>query len=413
MVPAMLRACLVFAILLLFPGRWAAGAEEIAPVLGTWLSNWGLLTFTAAPEAGEGQVRGRLQQWPGQRGTITGGTYDAARRRLDLTTVQDWNGLTSTASLTLAPDGRTLTGTWRNARGTGPYTMRLMFRGAPPRADTHRPRSLPVAAKPRLEVVPVLFLARDATWVTPWDIDTYAALLARHVELAQHYYKAQLVTDTFKIADAPVVIHRGEKTDAEYLAALKPEHKGPGEAQMIARELLQARGEDRYSSNSVFLIVYVRARPREEGGGFHGGGRPFNGAPGTGGGSVELELEWLLNINSGFQQAVNHELGHAFGLVHPDAYGYDQKNNGSIMSYDDKIGTKGFEPAKGRFNPEEFAALGRNRRAFPDFRYDPALHNPTGKAFTLKTLPCMTDHIGQRRGFRPNSCMVWPCPCPP
>ena len=121
-------------------------------------------------------------------------------------------------------------------------------------------------------------------------------------------------------------------------------------------------------------MIYVRAKPRDENGGvFFGGGRTFNGAANTGGGSAELELDRMLNISSGFQQAVNHELGHTFGLQHPDAYGYPLRDNQSIMSYDEKIGTTGFDMAKGHFNPEDFYALGLNKRAFPDL---PAMTPP-------------------------------------
>lgn len=409
----MVRQLLLGLVILIASSLAGRATDPRFPVEGTWLSNWGPLTFSPPAPGAEVQVRGVLQQWPGQRGRITSGQYDAATRKLTFSALQDWNGKRLDASLTLSPDGQSMAGTWRStAGGQGPYTMQLLYRGRPTSAATARPRGLPMAAKPRIEVLPVLFLARDANWVTEADIDLYAHLLIRHLELAQRYYKAQLLTDTFRIADEPVFVYRGQLDDARYLAALKPEHRGPGEAQIIARELLQARGEDRYTTSTVFLTVYVRARPREEGGGFHGGGRTFNGAPNTGGGSVELELEWMLNLSSGFQQAVNHELGHAFGLLHPDVYGYDLKDNASIMSYDPKIGTTGFEMARGRFNPEDFYALAANRRVFPDFRYDPALHNPGRKSFRIKVLPCMTDYVSQRRGFKPMSCMEWPCPCP-
>jgi hypothetical protein len=109
---------------------------------------------------------------------------------------------------------------------------------------------------------------------------------------------------------------------------------------------------------------------------------------------------------------LNHEIGHSFGLLHPDAYGYDLKKNESNMSYNDNITAKGLNPVTGgRFNPEEFLALSLHKQIFPDFQFVPSGHNPTGKNLKLKYLPCMTDFIGQRRNMPPNSCMEYPCSC--
>ena len=378
------------------------------PVEGTWLSNWGPVTFVPQVQADGTHIRGFLQQWPGQKGTITDGHYDAAQRKLSFSFFQEWNSLSGNATLALSPDGKTLTGTWQTGKGHGPDTMQFLFRGDPPKAADARPHNMTISNKPRLEVLPVLFIARDADWITPYDIDLYSYLIFKHLELAQRYYKDQLETDTFKIADEPVFVYRAQYNDDHYLAGHTDETL-PGTSQMFAREILAARHEDRYSTNKIYLVVYVRAKPREDV--FFGGGRTFNGAPNTGGGIAELELDRMLNITSGFQMAVNHELGHTFGLQHPDAYGYDQYNNQSIMSYDPKIGTTGFDMAKGRFNPEDFYTLSLNKRAFPDFRYQPVLHNPQGRHIEVVSFGCMTDYIGQRRGFKPNSCMQWPCPC--
>ncbi len=385
----------------------------LSPVEGTWLSNWGPVTFVPQLQADGIHIRGFEQQWPSQKGTITDGRYDPEQHKLTFSYFQEWNSRSGNATLTLSPDGKTMTGTWQIGKSGGPYTMQFLLRGDPPKASEARPHNMPLSNKPRLEVLPVLFIARDANWITESDIDLYSYLIFKHLELAQRYYKNQLGTDTFKIADEPVFVYRAQYDDAHYLAGHTNEH-GPGSAQMFGREILLARHEDRYTTNKIYLVIYVRAKPRDENGGvFFGGGRTFNGAANTGGGSAELELELdrMLNISSGFQQAVNHELGHTFGLQHPDAYGYPLRDNQSIMSYDEKIGTTGFDMAKGRFNPEDFYTLGLNKRAFPDFRYEPAVHNPRGKPIKVVSFGCMTDYMGQRRGFKRDSCMEWPCPC--
>jgi len=218
----------------------------------------------------------------------------------------------------------------------------------------------------------------------------------------QRHYKARLKTDTFKISSEPLFVYHAEHDDAHY-------RDGPS-----TPEILRARHQDRYSSNNIFVIVYVRAKPREAGMKIFAGGRTFNGAPNTGGGSLELELTNILYDDSpGFQAALIHELGHTFGMVHPDAYGYDIHNNGSNMSYTKGQGGRGLNPSMfGRFNPEEFYTMGQNKRVFPDFQYIPAVHNPTGKKFQPVYFGCMSDEIGMRRKARGKFCTGYPCPCP-
>jgi len=410
--PPVAAALLIFQVSNVAAQPQQDATPALSPVEGTWLSTWGPVTFVPQVQADGIHIRGFLQQWPSQKGTITDGHYDAAERKLTYSSFQEWNSALVNATLTLSPDGKTLTGTWQSGKRGGPTTMQFVFRGDPPKASEARPHNMPLSNKPRLEVLPVLFIARDANWITESDINLYSYLIFKHLEMSQRYYKNQLGTDTFKIADEPVFVYRAQYDDAHYLAGHSNDETVPGSAQMFGREILLARHEDRYTTNKIYLVIYVRAKPREENGGvFFGGGRTFNGAPNTGGGLAELELDRMLNISSGFQQAVNHELGHCFGLQHPDAYGYPLRDNPSIMSYDEKIGTTGFDMAKGHFNPEDFYALGLNKRAFPDFRYDPAVHNPRGKPIKVVSFGCMTDYMGQRRGFKRNSCMECPCPC--
>ncbi len=149
------------------------------PFVGTWMSNRGPYTFVA-----EGtQIRGWFQHGPGEKGSLTDGRYDPATRQLAIASNQEWNGERATLTLTLAPTGRTMTGTYQPSNGSGsPVAMQLALRGDPPSAAAARPHGMTVSNKPRIEVLPVLFIPSDATWVTQRDIDLYSYLI-----LAQPY----------------------------------------------------------------------------------------------------------------------------------------------------------------------------------------------------------------------------------
>ena len=114
-----------------------------------------------------------------------------------------------------------------------------------------------------------------------------------------------------------------------------------------------------------------------------GGGRTFNGYPGTGGGIVQLEIDSLLaDTPYPFQSTLVHELGHAFGLVHSDCHGEDLAGGVSIMSYNPAHWSAGLERSAtpGVLLPEEYFLLDGNEPAFPGFAYEASVHNPTGRA---------------------------------
>ena len=80
-----------------------------------------------------------------------------------------------------------------------------------------------------------------------------------------------------------------------------------------------------------------------------------------------------------FQSSLQHELGHSFGLVHVESYGYDQNKNRSIMSYNTDLRWKGFRPPKkpGILIPEDLRALAKNKKVFPNLYFDPAIDIPS------------------------------------
>ena len=139
------------------------------------------------------------------------------------------------------------------------------------------------------------------------------------------------------------------------------------QANHIAGELLNFTGFNRFSCPLIFFTVVINQQED-----FPGGcGSPFNGGFNTGGGIV-LVSSYALDRIPNFQSTVQHELGHAFGLPHVDAYGYDMKTSSSIMSYNLSHHTKDFDPSQtpGEFIPEDIRGLALNRRVFPTLAFD-------------------------------------------
>lgn len=217
----------------------------------------------------------------------------------------------------------------------------------------------------RVRVLPLFFLAADGHLADP---SAAANLLSQHVRLAQDHY-ASLLGTTFEL-EGPVAMHRSTQPTTRFTQVV--ENSDDDRAHRILGELLRARGEDRYGASVVFLTVFVGSGPP-----IGGGGRSFNGAPGSGGGYLEMDVASLLRDEAyPFQSTLVHELGHAFGLTHVDCHGYPLYANESIMSYDRAHWSHGLIPSAtpGRLMPQDYFALALNHRVFPDFVYDARVH---------------------------------------
>ena len=185
--------------------------------------------------------------------------------------------------------------------------------------------------------------------------------LVRHLRWARERYAELLGNrNTFMLTEKDPLIY-----DSPYNL---PFYRGlSSQANHITGELLDFTGFNRFSCPLIFFTVVVNHQED-----FPGGcGSPFNGGFNTGGGIV-LVSSYALDRIPNFQSTVQHELGHAFGLPHVDAYGYDMKTSSSIMSYNLSHHTKDFDPSQtpGEFIPEDIRGLALNQRAFPTITFD-------------------------------------------
>jgi hypothetical protein len=229
---------------------------------------------------------------------------------------------------------------------------------APRKRTVDRAPSLELPA--RIAVMPVFIVPAGG----PGPSNAQKGALAKHLEHCRARYAEMLGNrEGFKVAPGgPKIVH-SRKTRAK-LRAL-PEDAAPE----IVATLLAEFKENRFTCPYVFVVIVMN--PIDDWPA--GGGRPLNGGFDTGGG-IDILSSRGLDASPHFQSTLQHELGHAFGLPHVSAYGHDMRESPSLMSYNPRHHTKGFEPAAepGRLMPEERRGLALNRRAFPGLTFDPA-----------------------------------------
>jgi hypothetical protein len=245
----------------------------------------------------------------------------------------------------------------------------------------------------RVGVLPVAFVPRDQA---PPQVAQEGVFL-KHLAWARRRYGELLNKHTFQFATAPARSAPKSKTSKSSKSsgiadshAAKPSPtftdspptrlkvvrgKFPLEtycsdedqgAMRIVAEILDHFDLDRFSNAYVFAILFMNAKDRRP----LGAGTPLNGGTNGGGGMFFIASGELVR-NEHFQTTLQHELGHAFGLAHPDQYGYKMDDNPSLMSYNPRHFTKAFlpSPAPGSFIPEDLRALALNDRAFADTRF--------------------------------------------
>ncbi len=218
-------------------------------------------------------------------------------------------------------------------------------------------------APKRVSVLPVFFVPSDQPKPTPEQ----EAALMKHLRITQARYEELLSgRDTFRLEEKPLVY-----VGRHPLLAYRPL---PGNASPeLAAELFAHLKTDRFTCAHVLAIIVMNPCENWPA----GGGRPLNCGFNHGGGFVQMS-SYGLDRSPGFQCTLQHELGHGFGLVHVDAYGYSMTDNASLMSYNPKHHTDGFEPSKtpAVLIPEDIRALALNDRAFPKLKFRPSKDVP-------------------------------------
>jgi hypothetical protein len=218
----------------------------------------------------------------------------------------------------------------------------------------------------QVRVLPVFLVPDGQPRPTPEQVER----LTRHLEWTRERYREMLHgRDTFEIEDRDPLVLEGKHSLADYRTL--PE----GGAPQFVSEALAALDQNRFATPFVFLIVVMNSED-----GFPvAGGRPLNGGLNTGGGMLMISSHGL-DSSPNFQSTLQHELGHGFGLLHSNAYGFDQRTHTSIMSYNKAHHTRGFEPSEtpGMLAPEDIRALALNKRVFPRLFFDAAEDVPKG-----------------------------------
>ena len=216
----------------------------------------------------------------------------------------------------------------------------------------------------RIAVKGVFFVPRDCPEPTTEDIKN----LNKHIQWSRSRYREMLNDrDTFEISRTETC-HSSQPLD---YYRKKPEDAAP----WFLDELFKHFGYDRNTCPYIYVVIVANEKDNFP----IGGGRNFNGGLNLGGGLAVMSLHALRN-SPNFQSTLRHELGHAFGLVHAEAYGYDMNSNDSIMSYNVKHHTNFFKDSDrpGILIPEDIRSLAENKRVLQKLTFDAGKDVPKG-----------------------------------
>lgn len=201
-------------------------------------------------------------------------------------------------------------------------------------------------------VLPVFAVAIDQTLPKAEEISRFN----RHLKLSQsRFFEMTGGFDTFEIKDGYVVINLRHP-----LSFYKAQSED-GAPEILA-EILSALRVSRFSAPWVFAVCVVNnidGYPSP-------GGRPINGGLNNGAGYLHFSSRSLTAADTNLQSTLEHELGHAFGLLHVDSYGESMQTSSSIMGYNPRhhYSLEGKPVLSGVLLNRDKYALSRNKRVF-------------------------------------------------
>jgi hypothetical protein len=224
-----------------------------------------------------------------------------------------------------------------------------------------------------ITIMPVFFIPAGERRPTEDQISRFM----RHLQIAQGWYKNALSDgDTFTIArDFPEII-QGRHPISYYKDARERVCRLTG-------EILDHFRVNRYNCSFIFACIIMNSKEDWP----TAGGTPFNGGVNLGGGRAFMS-SFILDKCKFFQGVCMHELGHSFGLVHPNVYGLDMTTCRSIMAANVAFdGWSGFNPPSkpNILLPEDIRLLSWNNRVFPNIIFDPSKDVPSGYAIARPT----------------------------
>lgn len=207
-----------------------------------------------------------------------------------------------------------------------------------------------------MRVLPVFFVPSDQTPPTQEQKSRFV----RHLRWSRDRCAELLGGKTFEFAKEEPDVYRASFPLLAYRPL--PEDGSP----QYTSELLRHYGVDRFTCPYVFAVLFVNPCENHPA----GGGRPLNDDFNRGAGMFVIST-YALDRMPNFQSTLQHELGHAFGLVHADQYGFPMQTHESIMSYNPKHHTRGFDPSPtpGILVAEDLRALAQNQRVFPGLAF--------------------------------------------
>lgn len=219
----------------------------------------------------------------------------------------------------------------------------------------------------RIRLMPVFLVASDQRPPTRDQKSNWM----RHLKWSQAFFKAKLLQgDTFGLAKSTPDVIRLKRPLSFYKSLPKAEA-----ALHWAAALLDHYQVSRFRCPYTFCCVVVNPRERWP----IGGGRTLNGGINRGGGLMVMSSFAIDRMPNG-QSTLRHEIAHTCGLPHVDVYGYDMATSHSVMAYNNRHRTKGFQDSAtpAELIPEDLRALSFADRVFSKFRFSPTRDLPAG-----------------------------------